>query len=132
MLDIKVTVRNHLPLFKKRGRERIPFEHIAHEILPKEYELSLVICADALARRLNRAYRAKGGAANVLSFPLGDTEGEVFLNVRTAAREARSLRVSSRYRIIHLFIHGLLHLKGLRHGRTMERTEEKLLRAFSS
>ncbi len=109
---------------------RIPFERIARRVLDERYDLSVVVCGDTLSRRLNRAYRKKSYAANVLSFPLGRNEGEIFLNVRKAEREARAMGQTPRRRVLHLFIHGLLHLKGLPHGRTMYRTEEKLLRAF--
>jgi rRNA maturation RNase YbeY len=132
MVDIKVTVRGPVPLCLKSGKGRIPFERIARVMLPRTYELSLVICGDTLARALNVRYRKKTYEANVLSFPLSRGEGEVFLNVRKASREARALRVTERARLLHLFIHALLHLKGLRHGRTMETSEWKLLRRFGA
>src|SRR3989344_2587454 len=66
----------------------IPFERIAHELLGARYRLSLVICGDALAKKMNRTYRKKTYSPNVLSFPLGKFEGEIFLNIRVAAREA--------------------------------------------
>lgn len=120
-VSIRITA-GHVP--------RIPFERIAKRILDDRYDLSVVVCGDRLSRRLNRTYRKKGYAANVLSFPLDRHEGEIFLNVRKAEREARAMGIAVRERVLHLFIHGLLHLKGLPHGRTMDRTEEKLLRAF--
>ena len=84
MVDIKVTVRGPVPLCLKSGKGRIPFERIARVMLPRTYELSLVICGDTLARALNVRYRKKTYEANVLSFPLSRGEGEVFLNVRKA------------------------------------------------
>ncbi len=116
---------------------RIPFEKIAREILSEPvptgkqgYELSLVVCGDSLARRVNRRYRKKDYAPNILSFPLGIYEGEIFLNVQAAAREAKKYGVPLKEHLALLFVHGCLHLKGLRHGRTMEATEQKVLRAF--
>ncbi len=113
-----------------RGAERIPYEEIAEKILGTKYELSLVICGDTLAQRMNKEYRKKTYKPNVLSFPLSKTEGEIFLNVRTAAREARRYHVSLRDRLAFLFVHGCFHLKGLDHGRTMEGREQRILRAF--
>jgi len=121
-INIKNTVRGRWP--------RLPFADIKRRAVGRKYQLSLVICGDDLARRLNEKYRRKHYAANVLSFPLGRTEGEIFLNVRAAEREARRYGVSARARLALLFVHGLLHLRGLRHGRTMEREEAKILRAF--
>src|SRR3989344_5428805 len=127
MLDIRTTLR---PAPFLKGDGRIPFEQITQAILGKNYELSLVICGDSLARRMNREYRLpslmlrqaskKNYSPNVLSFPLSKTEGEIFLNARAAAREARRFRVSVRDRVAFLFAHGCLHLKGLRHGAKME------------
>src|SRR3989344_6917301 len=92
---------------------RIPFEKIAHAILGKNYELSLVVCGDDLARRMNTEYRKKKYKPNILSFPLSKTGGEIFLNVRAAAREARRPKVALRDRLALLFVHGGFPLKGL-------------------
>jgi len=112
------------------GIPRIPFEKIARDILGERYILSLVICGDALARRINRAYRKKDYAPNVLSFPLGEYEGEIFLNVRKAECEAKTAGISTRERVAHLFIHGCLHLAGLPHGKEMDSLEKKILAKF--
>ncbi len=112
------------------GVPALPFERIAKAIVGKNYQLSLVICGDSLAQRINKAYRKKTYRPNVLSFPLSKKEGEIFLNVRKAAREAKAYGVSYRARAALLFIHALLHLKGHRHGITMERLEQKFLRGF--
>ncbi len=128
-VDIKITV-SPLPLFAKSGKGRIPFEAITKKILGGRYELSLVICGDVLAQKMNQTYRKKSYKPNVLSFPLSKQEGEIFLNVRAAAREARTRGLSARAWIAHLFVHGCFHLKGLSHGRIMERQEERMMRAF--
>ena len=53
------------------------------------YELSLVVCGDSLAQRMNKIYRKKTYKPNVLSFLFSKTEGEIFLNVQCAKREAK-------------------------------------------
>ncbi|HWP61687.1 MAG TPA: rRNA maturation RNase YbeY [Candidatus Paceibacterota bacterium] len=121
-LATRKTIRGNVP--------RIPFEKLLRAVFPQGYELSLVICGDDLARSINKKYRKKTYAANVLSFPLSKTEGELFLNVRCSEREARSFGVSRESRLALLFVHGLFHLKGLHHGRTMEREERRVLRAY--
>jgi probable rRNA maturation factor len=122
IIDIKKTLRGAAP--------RIPFEQLLKAAFPAGYELSLVICGDSLARNMNRTHRKKTYAANVLSFPLSKTEGEIFLNARASAREARRFGVSEKARLALLFVHGLMHLKGLSHGRTMEAKERDILRTF--
>ena len=109
---------------------RIPFEDMASEVLSQRYVLSLVICGDTLARRINRMYRKKDYSPNVLSFPLGEYEGEIFLNMRKAEREAKAAGISARERVALLFAHGCLHLRGLKHGTEMEKLEENTLKKF--
>jgi len=127
MVETKVTVRR-APFAK--GARRLPFEAIARSVLGAQYELSLVICGNELARRINRENRKKKYAPNVLSLPLGKLEGEIFLNIRKAEREARQYGTTLRARLALLYVHGLYHLKGLDHGERMERAEQTTLKRF--
>lgn len=120
--EIRHTVSSRIP--------RIPFEKIARDILSERYVLSLVICGDALAGRINRTYGKKDYSPNVLSFPLGEYEGEIFLNLRCAEREAKVAKIGARSRVAHLFVHGCLHLRGLKHGATMDTEEQRILKRF--
>ncbi len=122
IVGIRNTTRGKVP--------RIPFEKIARAVLGPRFELSLVICGDTIATRMNKEYRKKTYKPNVLSFPLGKHEGEIFLNVRCAEREAKKFNVQLRDRIALLFVHGCYHLKGLKHGRIMEQQECRILRRF--
>ena len=122
-VDIRTTIRGQTP--------RLRFERIARSILGARYELSLVICGDTLAYTINKKYRKKTYSPNVLSFPLSASEGEIFLNVRKAEREARALGTTTQKRVALLYVHGLYHLKGLVHGDPMESLEQKTLRSFS-
>lgn len=118
-VSIKKTFRGSVP--------RIPFERIALTILGTQYELSLVVCGDTLAQRMNSEHRKKTYKPNVLSFPISKNEGEIFLNVQCAAREAKKYDTTFTKRLALLFVHGCFHLKGLDHGDTMEREERKVL-----
>jgi rRNA maturation RNase YbeY len=132
--EIRKVIRSTLP--------SIPFKRTAREILGPRYELSLVICGDALARRINRTYRLPAlklrqtgnrvYVANVLSFPYSKNEGEVFLNIHAARREAKRYGVSLHARLTLLFIHACFHLKGLRHGRQMESLERTMMKKFGT
>ncbi len=121
-VDIRNTTRSNTP--------RIPFEKIAKAILPKTYSLSIVVCGDNLSRRMNREYRKKTYAPNVLSFPIGKIEGEIFLNIRKAEREAKTFGMKTIDRTAHLFVHGCFHLLGYDHGEKMDALEVKVLRKF--
>lgn len=99
----------------------------------RKFELSLVFVDDKFSRHLNSLYRKKKTPANVLSFlisqktPTHAGTGEIFIDLITAKKEMEQFDMSFDQFITYLFIHGLLHLKGMRHGDTMERTEKKLL-----
>lgn len=112
------------------GFPNLPFVAFKNAELPRRFELSLVFIGDARSRSLNRRYRRKDAPANVLAFPLGKTSGEIFINLPRAHREARRFAMTGDQFVAYLFIHGLLHLKGLRHGSTMEKEERKLLTRF--
>jgi probable rRNA maturation factor len=80
-------------------------------------------------RRLNARFRKKSYATNVLSFAYGRT-GDLVLCHPVIAREARAQGKSVRAHYAHLVVHGMLHLRGYRHGRRMEACEIRTLRRF--
>lgn len=110
---------------------RLPFLDIKEEILGKKYDLSLVIIGDARSQSLNKKYRGKSKPANILSFPLGSNDGEMFINMRKVVRDARRDGLSTKKMLGFLFIHGLLHLEGMPHGSKMEAKERAFQKKFS-
>lgn len=108
----------------------LPFLRIKNRVLGTQYVLSMVIAGDQYTQKLNRLYRKKTYIPNVLSFPLETMVGEIILNVGQAKRECRVRGESLNFFVALLFVHSLLHLKGYRHGSTMERREQKLLSEF--
>lgn len=108
----------------------LPFRALKDSVLGTYYILSLVFIGDARSRRLNKTYRGKDRPADVLSFPLSKTEGEIFISPRQAARGARARGMTPKEYTALLFIHALLHLKGYRHGSTMEKEEKRLWKKF--
>lgn len=118
--SINKTIKGKLP--------RLPFADIKNEILGKKYELSLVFIGDKRARTLNQTYRKKDYTPDILTFPYNKKEGEIFINPHQARMRAKDFDMSEKKFIAFLFIHGLLHLKGLRHGSTMDRLELKHLK----
>jgi len=120
---VTTTTRGRLP--------SLPFERMKNEILGAHYELSLVFAGNARMRSLNKTYRKKTYSPNTLSFPLSNTSGEIFINTNRIPLEAKHYGLSERGYYAFLFIHGLLHLKGLEHGATMEKKEQDMLQRFS-
>lgn len=114
----------------KKAHPRLPYEEIKDKIMGKKYELSLVFIGATRAQSLNQQYRNKSYTPNVLSFPLDEAAGEIFICPVVAAKEAAKFDLSPRGYIGFLLIHGLLHLKGYAHGDTMDRLERRYVTMF--
>jgi len=102
--------------------------------------VSILVTSSAELRRLNRRYRRKDKATDVLTFPADGVRasrphphvaGDIAISAEVAARNARRFGHSAAAEVKILILHGLLHLAGLDHdhpsdrGR-MSRTEEAL------
>lgn len=108
-----------------------PYEEMKRAILGAKYDLSLVFIGNKRASTLNQTYRKKTYSPNVLSFPLSDASGEIFIAPQVAKSEASKFDLSVDGYVAFLFIHGLLHLKGLDHGDEMDKLEKKYLKKFA-
>jgi len=109
----------------------VPFSLIADYVLGPKYDLSLVFVGDALSKKLNTIYRDKEKIANILSFPYSKTEGEIFIHLARTQAESKKFGHNYRTHLIFLFIHGLLHLKGMDHSAKMEAREQEILAHFN-
>lgn len=109
----------------------LPFSDMKTAVLGEEYSLSLAFVGDARMRTLNRTYRNKDATTDVLAFPLDKKTGEIVINPREAKRRAPRHGMSPRAYTAFLFIHALLHLKGMGHGATMEQAEKRLVKRFA-
>jgi probable rRNA maturation factor len=96
--------------------------------LMHECEVSFVFTDDAHIRELNRQYRSKDTPTNVLSFPgapagagiLGPLLGDIVLASETIAREADADGMKLDDHLVHLIVHGFLHLLGYDHGKNRD------------
>jgi len=110
-----------------KGRPpRLPFLKIKEVVLGKKYDLSLIFIGSTRSKTLNKKYRGKDKPANILSFPLVEDEGEIFIDLREAGRTAKNFNRKYENFVGFLLIHGLLHLKGFAHGSKMEDEEVKI------
>ena len=108
----------------------MPFAKMAEAVLGNEYDCSLVVVSSKKSRELNRVYRKKDNSTNILSFPLDENEGEIFLDLKKAQMDSVLFDRSYANFIGFLFIHGLFHLKGHIHGTKMENAEKKVRAVF--
>jgi probable rRNA maturation factor len=121
--------------FQNKTKKNLPvselfFLKIKEEILKDKYDLSLVFVGDKKSKELNLKYRSGNYIPNVLSFTIDKNTGEIFINPNQAKKEYKDFNLTYKNFLIYLFIHGCLHLKGLDHGKKMDTSEEKYLKAF--
>jgi rRNA maturation RNase YbeY len=112
----------------------------------REAELSVVLVSDRLIRRLNREWRGKDRATDVLSFAQQEGGGpapaallgDVVISLATAKRQAKERGEPLAAEGERLLIHGLLHLLGYDHERSvtearrMQRRERALAQALGA
>ncbi len=98
----------------------IRFLKIAQLAVGLRGEVSVLLAGDRTLRRLNREYRGKDKATDVLSFPVaeefvGQHGGDLAISVETAKRQAEEHGHLLRDEVKLLLLHGLLHLSGMDH-----------------
>jgi probable rRNA maturation factor len=113
--------------------------------------VEFVLSNDDKIRVLNKQYRNKDTPTNVLSFPLfefssptnvlssfhfeNELLGTVVLSIETVLKESVMLDVPVQDRLMHLMVHGVLHLLGYDHEKdsdavVMESLEVIILQRF--
>ncbi len=90
---------------------------------------SVLLASDAEVRRLNRRFRGRDKPTNVLTFESGD----IALASGVVRREAAARGLAVAAHMMHLVVHGALHLRGADHhqpgeARRMEMAETRVLR----
>ena len=107
-------------------------------------DATVVFVSDRSIRELNRRFRGKSFATDVLSFPTEaepfEAEsrkhlGDVVISVQRAATQAKANKLSFSSEVEQLILHGLLHLCGYDHesdNGEMNRLELKLRRKMGS
>jgi probable rRNA maturation factor len=113
-------------------------EHALQVVTSENHDASIVFVSDAAIKELNRKFRGKNYATDVLSFPAGAEEfekdartnlGEVVISLDRAASQAKENSLTLTNEVQQLILHGLLHLAGYDHETDkgeMNRLELKL------
>ena len=84
----------------------------------------------SMTKELNKKYRSKNKPTNVLSFGYSKNSGELVLCKEVIKKEIEKFGRTFDELLLFLVIHGMLHLKGMQHGSTMERKEKLFLKKF--
>ncbi|MCA9419796.1 MAG: rRNA maturation RNase YbeY [Nitrospira sp.] len=97
-------------------------------------DLSLTLVGRTRMRKLNRTYRQRDYATDVLAFPMQEAShsplafvGDVVICVPVALAQATRFGNSANEEILRLLIHGVLHLLGYDHE-TTEREAKRMKR----
>lgn len=115
--------------------ERILAKHPNYKNLA-EIELSMLLAGAEEIRKLNAQFRNKDKPTNILSFPEEEISpaevlettiegdyiylGDLALCYEVIRDEAKEKGVSMKAHLLHLFIHGILHLMGYNHTHDQE------------
>ncbi|HMF65127.1 MAG TPA: rRNA maturation RNase YbeY [Edaphobacter sp.] len=96
------------------------FLNRARNAVGLEGQVDVLLADDATLRRLNRTFRGKNKATDVLSFPTPaeiahEHAGDLAISLETAAHQAATYGHTLRDEVRILLLHGLLHLSGLDH-----------------
>lgn len=97
--------------------------------------LTVRFVSAAEGRALNRSYRNKDYATNVLTFPYAVGQGDIAVCEAVIRKEAKAQGKTLRDHFAHIIIHGVLHLQGYDHERAedaqvMEEKERRILKRF--
>jgi probable rRNA maturation factor len=116
----------------------------------RAFDVNIILSDNATVKKLNRDYRGKDMPTNVLSFPQLNFDGfkaadlkhfppeaviplgDIILAYQTVQRESREQLKTMENHLIHLIVHGTLHLLGYDHiiaqeAKAMEKKECDIL-----
>lgn len=133
-----------VPWIKKLLKEVLNFVETDISI-PEVREIHLVLTDDAQIRVINREYREKDKATDVLSFPQFHPKeisgrsrrkldapspylGDLVISTETTLKQAEEFGVSKRAELARLIVHGVLHLCGYDHEKVPAAEAQRMRR----
>jgi probable rRNA maturation factor len=129
VIEPSIRARFGRSALSRRGLEA--FLRDAQSAAGLEGSVSVLLTDDKGIRRLNRDFRGKDKATDVLSFPAGNgagrtrTAGDLAISVETAAREGERRGHTLDLELRVLLLHGVLHLAGFDHETDLGQMERK-------
>lgn len=123
----------------KDAPTRAQFRRWAAAALERDAQVALRIVGEMEGRTLNRDFRGKDYATNVLTFVYDEDgrplSGDVVICAPVVEREAREQGKTAEAHYAHLVVHAMLHLQGYGHedekeAAAMEARETAILMKF--
>lgn len=108
---------------------KVVFDYTSNISQEKRVLISIMFSDDKKIKKLNNQFRKMNKPTNVLSFPpygntlINDDEiflGDIIFSIETIKTEAKKNNKTVIDHLIHLFIHGVLHLLGYHHDKEEE------------
>jgi probable rRNA maturation factor len=141
-INATASQKKNLPPATLKKISAVLSKHLKFE--KKVVEVTLAFVGTKTMQTLNHDFRGKNKPTNVLSFPQFTSAelkkhkadimylGDVILHLPTLRSEALSLKKPINHHLIHLVVHGVLHLLGYDHmnntdAHTMEKHEKTIL-----
>lgn len=133
---IRLSIRNISKINIKKMCSRRELERILSKIEVGEnlqkgkYALDLIFCGEEFIRELNKTYRDKNEATDVLSFSFPEDLpqvceekllGEIYISLETVINRNEGDLGKVKAEVKLLFCHGVLHLLGYTHDNALER-----------
>ncbi len=131
---MEILLRNAQRKFKIERKSLVRHVEMAlTELGQPDCEISIMLVNDVKIRQLNKEYRDRDLATDVLAFPQdidakndngGPLLGDVVVSIETSMRQAKNHRLSAEEELVLLIIHGTLHLLGYDHERSAKEKQE--------
>lgn len=135
--EVALSGAGRFPQFRPKGLGSW-MEELVTELAPAYDSVGVRFAGDRAVRRLNRDFRGKDKATDVLSFPGEESPegrhlGDIVISIPTAARQAASRGAALEDEVKLLLLHGVLHCLGHDHETDqgeMEKLEGRLRRRW--
>lgn len=108
-------IANNLDQFNE---ESLPFQtafSLTEHAIEKPLQATLIFVSKDEMFRLNNQLRGMNSTTDVLSLPFSDCNGEIYICPDHVFETG-----FDHHRILHLFVHGLLHLAGFTHDEDID------------
>ena len=100
-------------------------------------QINICLVKDPTIKKLNKVYRGKNYATDVLSFEVPKDfprsrnlccVGDVIISVDTASKNAKNDGRTLNEELKELLVHGILHLCGYKHGKKMFKLQSETMK----
>lgn len=140
----EVMIGGLIPSYFLTEKAKKDISYLISNEIDNNFNVSIYFIDEKDMKNINKKYRGKDYATNVLSFAYQETEetsteimnlGEVLICQEEVEKDAKEKKISNNKELYFVLIHGLLHLLGYDHNdddeeREMQKKEQFYLNKF--